>query len=915
MATAPVVVGNPDGRLNLLRLLLVEAVPEAATHLEATLQQALRIEARVDRSSSLAAALVRLDEETADLVLLNLFLPDSQGAETLQAVLDKAPTVPIVVIVARSHENAARHALGHKAQELVVLEDAVPAVLAHTVRCALERARVSEAHRDSEERFRALAENSPDVIMRFDREHRHLYVNPAVQAQTGIAPVDFLGKTHRELGFPEHLCAIWDAAIERVFSTAEVHRVEFELPSAIWIDWQLVPELGPGGAVVAVMTAARDITARKRSEWAIEQSRAELESRVQERTAELAAANAALAAEVAERRRTEQEVRLLAQAVRNAWECIHITDPDSRILFANDAFLATYGYELDEVVGMPIQSLRRERDGQPDAREIGEAAIRGGWQGELINRRKDGSEFPIELLASAVRDETGRAVAFVGVSTDISERRRASESRARLAKAVEQAGEAIIIADKNGVIEYVNPAFTNLSGYVSAEAVGRDVGFLDSGRHEPAFFRKIWARLRRGEVWTGSFMNRRKDGTIYEVDASISPIRDEIGEIVSFVSVQLDVTQARSMETQLRQSQRMEAIGRLAGGVAHDFNNLLQALLGTVEFLRARADQPDAVRRAVGELESDVKRGASLARQLLLFSRRELVKLERLDLNAAVAGTATMLSRLLRENIRLSLALAQEPLLVDADGGQIEQVIMNLAVNASDAMPNGGELRIGTGVQGDDEVFIEVRDSGTGIAPDVLPRIFEPFFTTKPPEQGVGLGLSVIHGIVTHHHGRVEVTSDAGKGSTFRIVLPRRDAGSELVGPEKLSEEVETPRGNGERVLLVEDEDGAREGLTEILSMLGYHVEAVCDGEQALAKACDAFDVLLTDLFLPGIHGAELARRLLERMPSLRVIVMSGYPEDEKLRSDVARGTMHFLQKPFGMNTLAREIRSTLVER
>ena len=1016
------------------------------------------------------------------------------------------------------------------------------------------RQQAEEELRASEERFRALAEKSADVIMRFDRSHRHIYVNAAVEPQIGIPASAFIGKTHRDLGFPEHLCVLWEEAIERVFVTRSVHRIEFQLPNGIWIDWQLVPEVALDGSVAFVIADARDITARKSAEEEVERARRELEGRVLERTAELASSNAALQAEIADRVRAEAALRRSEESFRGIFENALIgfyrttpdgrtlmsnpalvrmlgydsyeefaaidleTDPDyldysrrefrerlerdgliigletrwrrrdgtflyicesartvcdadgrvryyegtveditqrkeaevalaqseerfrrlsqaafegiaiseaGRVIDANARLAEMLGYELEQMIGRdaldfvapesagevrrrmrsgseePYEHLALRRDGSRLPVEIrarslpyGERSLRvtairdvserkrteqlllqqaafmmasmdgmsildrngvflfvneahariygydqpeellgttweglyrdaerqrfkteimpgfwrsGRWRGEAVGRRKDGWSFPQEISLTLI--EGGGMVCVV---RDISDRKRAEEARTRLATAVDQAAEAIVITAPDGTIQYVNPAFERVTGYSSAEAIGQNPRILKSGAHDPKFYGEMWASLTAGEVWRGHVVNRRKDGSLYEEEATISPIRDSSGAVVNYVAVKRDVTHEMRLAEQVREAQKLRAIGQLAGGVAHDFNNLLQALMGTSEVLRSRGSDPAVLDDAVVELEADIQRGAALTRQLLLFAHRNVVKLERIDLNDAVRITERLLRRLLRENIRIDVRLAALPLPVDADRGQLEQVLVNLAVNAADAMPEGGTLEIRTQHASPDEVLLEVQDTGTGIAAEAQSRIFEPFFTTKGPEKGIGLGLSVVHGIVTRHGGRIELASRLGAGTTFRIFLPYRESGA-VVGVADATVPAVAAGGRSERVLLVEDETGAREGLAEILTMLGYAAVAVADGETALAMPDKpSFDLLLTDLLLPGIHGGELADEMRKRQPDLRVIVMSGYAEDEAIRRGVLEGSVRFLQKPFNMATLARELRVAL---
>jgi CheY-like chemotaxis protein len=395
---------------------------------------------------------------------------------------------------------------------------------------------------------------------------------------------------------------------------------------------------------------------------------------------------------------------------------------------------------------------------------------------------------------------------------------------------------------------------------------------------------------------------------------TITPVLDAAGAITNFVAIKEDVTARKQIEEQLRQAQRMEAVGRLAGGVAHDFNNLLQAMLGLTQLARVHADDPAGSEERLQELEELLSRGAQLTQQLLLFSRREEPRVERFDLNQAINDTAKLLRRLLRENVTLTLDLAGEPLVVAADRGQIGQVWMNLAVNAADAMPDGGTLRVQSGRDGDRHVWFAVSDTGHGIPDEILDHIFEPFFTTKEPHSGTGLGLAVVHGIVTQHGGRVDVRSAVGEGTTLRVVLPRQPTADAAALPRPASGTL--PQGAGQQVLLVEDNESVRRGFERLLTRLGYAVTAVESAEQAQEMVQDrAFALLLTDMMLPGVSGAELADRLRGRQPDLKVVLMSGYTEDETVRRRLADGALRFLQKPVDLATLARAVHDALEAR
>ena len=610
-------------------------------------------------------------------------------------------------------------------------------------------------------------------------------------------------------------------------------------------------------------------------------------------------------------RASEERYRTL---VEQAPIGIYRTTPGGAIVAANPALLRMLGYaSFEELAARDLShegyeptypreafKQRIERDGEIRGFESGWAA-------------RDGHMVLVRENARVVHAADGSVAYYEGTVEDITELKRGEEERLKLGAAVEQAAEMIVMTDLDGRIEYINPAFERVTGYGREEVIGQKSSLLKSGRQDAVFYARLWRTIKDGRTWHGHFINRRKDGSEFEEDATISPIKDLAGTIVSYVAVKRDVTQEVALEAQLRQSQKMEAIGSLAGGVAHDFNNILQALLSQAQLLQTHAHDPERVKELSAELGQQISHGASLTRQLLLFSRRETAKPELLDLNASVRDATKMLQRLVRANIALEIVLAPESVPVNVDRGQLEQVLVNLTLNAADAMPDGGTLTIRTGALAGGRVWLSVEDTGTGIPEAIRERIFEPFFTTKGAAKGTGLGLSVVHGIVTRSGGRIEVGSVEGQGTVFKVILPAGGAGEFSAAGAAAQGTADLPAGDGERILVVEDEVAAREALCDILRSLGYEVVAAASGEEAGAlPAEEPFDLLLTDLMLPGISGPQLAQGLQDRWPLLRVILMSGYTEDDAVRRGTSEGNVRFLQKPFGAAALAAEVRAAL---
>jgi PAS domain S-box-containing protein len=496
----------------------------------------------------------------------------------------------------------------------------------------------------------------------------------------------------------------------------------------------------------------------------------------------------------------------------------------------------------------------------------------------------------------------------------------------QLSIAIEQAAESVIILDPQGIILYINPAFEKVTGYSRAEAIGQTLDMLQSGEHDPAFYQEMWAILRAGKVWHGRIVNRKKDGTLYTDDATITPVRDENGSIINYVQVTRDVTRELQLEEQFRQTQKMEAVGRLTAGIAHDFNNLLTAINGFVELAQVQLPPDAPAQDLLGKVRHSGERAAGLVRQLLAFSATQVVEAKVVDANSVVAEMDKMLRQIIGEDIELTTHLAPDLWTVKLDPSQLEQVIVNLAVNARDAMPRGGRLIIETAnvaLEGGDiashleaepgeYVLLTVKDTGVGMDDAVKAHLFEPFFTTKERGKGTGLGLATVYGIVKQSSGYIWVDSQEGVGTTFKIYLPRcREAPRPLSQPR---EERGLPLG-GETILVVEDDDQVRTMVKLILAQQGYLVLEAADGQQALRLAADHaghIQLLLTDVVLRGINGPELAHGLAQSYPDLKTLYISGYPPEEIAQYDLLAPDVAALQKPFTPMDLARKVRQVL---
>jgi hypothetical protein len=509
------------------------------------------------------------------------------------------------------------------------------------------------------------------------------------------------------------------------------------------------------------------------------------------------------------------------------------------------------------------------------------------------------------------------------------ERARAEAKLRQLQQAVEQSASLVVITDAEGTIEYVNPRFLQVTGYTAAEVVGRKPSLWKSGATPEAEYAALWRAIRAGDDWRGEFTNRRKDGGLISVFATISPIRDADGRVTHFIAIEEDITQQKVMEEQLRRAQKMEAIGQLTGGLAHDFNNLLTVVIGSLDLLESRLGSiPEARDLAQTALGASL-RGADLTRQLLAFARRQSLDPQVCDLNVLVAGMMDLLRRTLGEQIQIAVAPAADlwPALVDPT--QVESALANLAINARDAMPEGGALTIATANRHVDAtdaaanveavpgayVMLAVSDTGAGMPPEIVARVFEPFFTTKPQGKGTGLGLSMVYGFVKQSRGHVRIDSAVGLGTTVGLYLPKADAVGARVAEAEAPTEPQRTR-VGATILLVEDNDEVRYIVARQLADLGYRVIEAASAAAALVAMREAtpdVDLLFTDVIMPGgMTGLDLAREARKLRPELKVLLTSGFAEESLQGVDRAAEAIGFLGKPYRRHDLARRVHETL---
>jgi len=641
--------------------------------------------------------------------------------------------------------------------------------------------------------------------------------------------------------------------------------------------------------------------------------------------------HARLAAEVeAERRRLKNIVANVPGVVWEAWG-----EPDAatqRIDFVSDYVETMLGYTVEEWLRTPNfwLSVVHQDDKERAAREAA-ARFKSGKGGTSEFRwvARDGRVLWVEARSTVVTDEAGDPMAMLGFTMDITHRKNAEEelrkSEERYRDLVENAHDIIYTHDLDGNYLSINAAAERITGYTRDEALRMNITQTVPSEYLETVHRMIARKLAGGRTTAYELEIIAKDGGRIPVEVNTALIIQD-GVAVGIQGIARDVTKRKKLEQQLRQAQKMEAIGLLAGGVAHDFNNLLTTIIGYSDLTIRRLKDDDPLRRNLEEIRRAGNFAASLTRQLLAFSRKQILQPRILDINSVVGEMGRMLRRLIGEDVKLRTVLRPDLGKIKADPGQIEQVLMNLVINARDAMPDGGKLTIETqdvifgkelagqpfAVSPGTYVKLLVSDTGIGMDEGTVARIFEPFFTTKESGRGTGLGLSTVYGIIKQSGGYILVHSEVGRGTTFTVYLPQVDAASEEY---RLSTTIQDHRQGAETILIVEDEGTVRRTVSKILETYGYHVLEAENGGSALL-ICERYKkpihLLLTDVVMPEMSGRELADRVASHRPDLKVLYMSGYTDDVIVHHGVLDEGTAFIQKPFAADVLARKVREVL---
>jgi PAS domain S-box-containing protein len=759
------------------------------------------------------------------------------------------------------------------------------------------QASTEEALRRTEQQYRSVVDNIKQVIFQTDARGVWKFLNAAWTEITGFTTAETLGKSFLSFVHPDDRMRHAEVFQPLLESRSEYfgHEARYITKAGgfRWIEVFAQLTTDADGRVLGIFGTLTDITERKRSDEELAQTRARLEHLLVSSPAVLYSAPLSV---------------------------------DHGIASISENVSRQLGYEVHEVVDdHEFWASRLHPTDVARARRSWEATLSEGRRSEQYRfRHADGRYRWIHDERRLVRDEAGHPVEIVGSWVDVTEHREAEEARVRLAAVVEQSAESIVITGLDGAIEYVNPAFEQLTGYTREELSGQMPSVLKSDKHPAEFYQSVWASVRGGEPWSGSITATRKDGTMFHAAAVVFPVRGADGDVVNYVAGMHDVTHEQQIEDQLRQAQKMEIAGRLAGGVAHDFNNLITVITGRAQLLLRNEGVTPAQRRDIELIRETANHAAALTRQLLAFSRKQAIVPRVLDLNTIVEHMKKMLRRLIGEDLELVIAPGAALGRVKADPGQIEQVVLNLVVNARDAMPEGGRITVTTAnvsladdfarlrvdLPPGDYVTLSVSDTGCGMDAETQAHVFEPFFTTKA-DKGTGLGLSTVYGIVKQSEGDIVIESELGAGAIFKLFLPRVEGVADDQTP---GARVNLPRGT-ETVLVAEDEDAVRGVARELLSLCGYTVLEARNGREGLVIAREhqgPIHLLLTDVVMPLMSGTELAQQLSALRPAIKILFMSGYTDDTVALRRIAEGEIPLLEKPFTTEALARQVRTAL---
>jgi two-component system cell cycle sensor histidine kinase/response regulator CckA len=909
MSTAPKPRIQTEGPLAVkhpLRLLMVDDNREDADLMLASLKRAGYVFS-FDIVDLPEIFREKLQQSEYDLIVSDHNLRTWTGLDALEILRQSRKEIPFIVVTGVLGDEAAVDYIKRGAADYILKHrlDLLPLAVGHALKETAhrdEKARLHEQIVAAKREWELTFDSVPDAVLILDDQRRVRRANRAASEILGLPFAKLIGQPCYEV-LHGLLQAPAACPHERLLTTDTPQRGDFEEPRLGKIfDATSTPLRDTDGTFLGCIHVLRDITDRNRAEQAL--------------------------------RHSEEQLRLLLNSTA---EAIYGLDREGNCTFCNPACLRLLGYrDPQDLLGRNMHQLMHHTrvDGAPYLEEQCQIylAFREGEAAHVVDEvlwRADGTSFPAEYWSYPI-EKDGKLVGSVVTFLDISERKGAEaalrESEEKYREFIENATFGIFRSTPQGDLLDVNPALVSMLGYGSKDellSLNLDRDIYES----PTDRIMAWQACQLSERSIGIEVNwRRKDHKTIAVRLCFRVIRDKDDQIKHFEVIAEDVTEKRTLEEQFRQAQKMEAMGRLAGGISHDFNNLLGVIIGYSDLLLASPTRDDLAQHRIEEIKKAGQRAASLTRQLLAFSRKQVLTPRVLDLNTVVAETSKMLLRLLGEDIELIAKLSPALDHVKADPTQIEQVIMNLAVNARDAMPMGGTIVIETAnaeldrtyaghfradVQPGNYVLLTVSDTGIGMDNKTQARIFEPFFTTKEKGKGTGLGLATVYGIIRQSGGYIWVYSEIGKGTIFKIYIPRVKEMLSEVQPEISTP---LPLGSG-TILLVEDEDSLRELSHRLLEGIGYTVIEAANGADAIriaGQCADRIQLLVTDVVMPGMSGRELAELLVASHSQMKVLYVSGHTDDVIMHHAILKPGVAFLQKPFTRDGLAKKIQEVL---
>ncbi len=820
--------------------------------------------------------------------------------------------------------------------------------------------------------FRSFMDVIPATVYFKDRDGRFVVVNRHYASQMGMAEEDLIGKTDADL-FPPEQARKKRQDEEQVMERGRPLRLE-EQSGERWVYSAKAPRYDEAGAIVGTFGVSWDITAERLLKQALEKrilaltrplgqiddisfdELFDLEAiqRIQDQfSAATGVSSVITTPEGVPLTRPSNYTRLCGEIIcKNETGCADCmekhdlrehggaTEPVVEScccegLWTAGALISVGGRHVASwVIGQVRDGRAADEEVRAYAHKIGvdEQAFVEAYREVPVMSRTHFEEIT-QALHTLASQLSNTAYQNIQQARFIAEEKKRTEELRRLSAAIEQSGETVVITDLEAHIQYVNPAFEVVTGYSRKEALGQNPRILQSGQHDAAFYADLWDALTAGRIWTGRMVNKRKDGELFTEEATISPVRDAGGTIGGYVAVKRDITKELAREAGERQNQKLQSIGQLAGGVAHDFNNILQAILCSCSILRMDLDERSESYRDVDEIRDAALSAGALTKQLLSFSRETEANFETTDLNRLVVENEAMMTRIIGDNYRYVCRLADDLPALCADKGQLGQVLLNLVVNARDAMLRGGDVvvstrcvhfgagdeLVGTGRRPGRFACLSVMDTGMGMSKAVVERLFEPYFTTKEVGKGTGLGLSVVYGIVKQHGGWIEVDSEVGRGSTLNVFLPVDSVESGERAPLG-AERGFPPSGEGcvESVLVVEDDADLCVILQEVLGGAGYRpsiATSCAESFRLLEEHEPGFDLVICDVKLPDGNGLELAQEFKRRHAAGAVLLCSGHGYDDEMLDAVINNGFRYLEKPLSMLMLLRVVRELLDEK